>query len=80
VPGDPAAVEVEAALAARPKIGVPTVALDGSDNGVSPAGLSARHAGQFTGRYEHRVVPGVGHDVPQEAPATFADAVRSLLP
>jgi pimeloyl-ACP methyl ester carboxylesterase len=80
VPGDPAAEEVEARLAARPPITVPTVALDGADNGVMPAGQSARQAAQFSGPYRHRVVPGVGHNLPQEAPADFAAAVRSLLP
>ncbi len=59
---------------------VPTVALEGADNGVQPAGGAERARPAFTGRYEVRAVPGVGHDVPQEAPAAFADAVRALLP
>ena len=33
----------------------------------------------FTGPYEHRLVPGVGHNVPQEAPEAFTDAIASLL-
>jgi pimeloyl-ACP methyl ester carboxylesterase len=80
VAGDPAAEDVEAALAARPPITVPTVALEGGDNGVQPAGAAQRQQDRFTGRYEVRAVPGVGHDVPQEAPGAFAAAVRALLP
>jgi pimeloyl-ACP methyl ester carboxylesterase len=79
VPGDPDAEEVEVALAARPPIGVPTIALEGGDNGVQPAGGAERARARFTGRYEVRAVPGVGHDVPQEDPAAFAAAVRALL-
>jgi pimeloyl-ACP methyl ester carboxylesterase len=80
VAGDPAAEDVEQALAARPPITVPTVALEGADNGVSPVGMAARTAERFTGRFEARVVPGVGHNVPQEAPGVFAAAVRALVP
>jgi pimeloyl-ACP methyl ester carboxylesterase len=80
VPGDPAAEAVERALAARPPIAVPTIALEGADNGVQPAGGAERARARFRGRYEVRTVPGVGHDLPQEAPAAFADAVRALLP
>jgi pimeloyl-ACP methyl ester carboxylesterase len=80
VPGDPDAEDVEVGLAARPPIRVPTIALEGGDNGVQPAGAASRQRERFVGRYEVRAVPGVGHDVPQEAPDAFADAVGSLLP
>jgi pimeloyl-ACP methyl ester carboxylesterase len=78
VPGDPALEEIERRLAARPPIAVPTVVLHGGDNAVSPASSSERHARFFTGRYARRLIPRVGHNVPQEAPREFAEAVLSL--
>lgn len=78
VPGDPALEEIERRLAARPPITVPTVVLHGGDNAVSPASSSERHARFFTGRYARRLIPRVGHNVPQEAPREFAEAVLSL--
>ena len=51
----------------------------GYDNGVSPAMSSEGHAGSFTGRYDRRVIPHVGHNIPQETPREFADAVLSLI-
>jgi len=79
VPGDPTVEDTERRLAAQPPIAVPTITLHGSDNGVSPAASSERHARHFTGAYERRVVPGVGHNLPQEAPREFAAAVLSLV-
>ena len=79
VPGDPAVEDTERRLAAQPPITVPAITLHGSDNGVSPAASSERHARHFTGAYERRVVPGVGHNLPQEAPREFAAAVLSLV-
>lgn len=78
VPGDPALEEIERRLAARPPIPVPTVVLHGGDNAVSPASSSERHARFFTGPYVRRLIPRVGHNVPQEAPREFAEAVLSL--
>jgi pimeloyl-ACP methyl ester carboxylesterase len=78
-PGDPAVEDTERRLAARPPVPVPAVVLHGGDNGVSPAALSERHAPFFTGKYERRVIPGVGHNLPQEAPGEFADAVLTLV-
>ncbi len=78
-PGDPSVEEIEGRLAARPRITVPTVVLHGDGNGVAPAHGSERHASLFTGRYERRVIPRVGHNVPQEAPREFAAAIRALL-
>jgi len=73
--GDPAYDDIERRLAAQPTIGVPTIAFDGEGDGVAPAGGSARHARHFTGAYEVRVLPVVGHNLPQEAPHAFAEAV-----
>jgi len=79
VAGDPAYEEIERRLAARPSIGVPTVHLDGLDDGVSATyGGSSRHAEHFTGGYEHRQVEGAGHNLPQEKPAVFAQAILDL--
>ena len=79
VAGDPAAEEVERRLAAQPAINVPTIVLDGADDGVAPPGGSAGQARHFTAFYEHRVVPGAGHNLPQEAPAAMVSAINDLL-
>lgn len=79
VPGDPEAEETEQRLTQQPWIAVPTVALDGGADGVTPAGGSAHHAHFFTAGYEHRVIPDVGHNLPQEAPRDFAAAILSLV-
>jgi pimeloyl-ACP methyl ester carboxylesterase len=79
VPGDPALEKTEARLGARPPITVSTVVLHGGDNGVSPARSSEPHGRFFTGGYERRLIPGVGHNVPQEAPRAFAEAILSLI-
>jgi len=79
VPGDPALAELEAALARQPPISVPALTFDGADDGVRPPAAPAQQARHFTGGRSHRVLPGVGHNVPQEAPALFADAVLSLV-
>jgi pimeloyl-ACP methyl ester carboxylesterase len=78
-PGDPALDEIERRLAAQPKITVPAIALQGEADGVLGPELSQGHARQFTGRYERRVLPRIGHNPPQEAPGAFADAVLALL-
>lgn len=72
VPGDPAVAEVEAALALQPPITVPALTFDGADDGVRPPAAAAQHAHRWTGPRTHRVVPGVGHNMPQEAPGVFA--------
>ncbi|MER7673390.1 alpha/beta hydrolase [Kitasatospora sp. NPDC096128] len=77
VEGDPRYAALEERLAARPPIGVPAVVLVGGDNGViAPA--DQQGTGRFTGPCEVRTLPGVGHNVPQEAPEAFARAVLSL--
>ncbi len=78
-PGDPKAEQTERRLAAQPKISVPTSAIDGAGDGVMRADGSERHAAFFTGPYERRVVPSVGHNLPQEAPDEFTAAVLSVL-
>jgi len=78
VAGDPAVAAIERSLATRPPITVPTITLDGADDGVMGIGETAGDARHFTGRHEHRVIAGVGHNLPQEAPAAFADAMLTV--
>jgi len=77
--GDPRYADIERRLAALPPIAVPTVTLDGAGDGVAPATDGSRNASKFTGRRVHRVVPRVGHNLPQEAPEAFSDAVMELI-
>jgi len=77
-PGDPAVEDTERRLAALPPIGVPAIALHGADDGVTPAAPSEKQARFFRGPYERRVLPGVGHNLPQEAPEKYAAAVLAL--
>ncbi len=77
--GDPRYADIERRLAALPPITVPTVTLDGAGDGVAPATDGSRNASKFTGRRVHRVVPRVGHNLPQEAPEAFAAAVMELI-
>jgi pimeloyl-ACP methyl ester carboxylesterase len=78
-PGDPALEEIEVLLTAQPKIAVPTIALQGAADGVQPSEASANHSAYFTGPFARRVLPGVGHNPPQEAPRAFADAILELI-
>jgi pimeloyl-ACP methyl ester carboxylesterase len=78
-PGDPALLGIEARLQAQPTIGVPTINLHGDADGVGPAPLIDRNAKKFTGPYDRRLIPKVGHNVPQEAPADTVAAIRDLM-
>ncbi len=78
-PGDPALEAIEQRLAARPPIKVPTIALYGTGDGVSSPEGAANQARFFTGPYQRREIPMVGHNTPQEAPAAVAAAVLELL-
>jgi pimeloyl-ACP methyl ester carboxylesterase len=77
--GDPAYADIEQRLAAQPPIRVPAITFDGADDGVRPPAPAAKHAAQFSGPRSHRVLPGAGHNLPQEAPQAFADAVLELV-
>ncbi len=76
--GDPALEDIEKRLAEQPKIAVPTINLHGDGDGVAPSAMSAAHDRFFSGPYERRVIPIVGHNPPQEAPDAFAEAVLDL--
>lgn len=74
-PGEAKYDALENRLAAFPVIAVPTITMEGDANGA-PHPDPAAYARKFTGRYEHRLVTGgVGHNLPQEAPQAFAQAV-----
>ncbi len=67
--------DFETRLAQFPAIGVPTITLEGDANGA-PHPEPASYAKKFSGKYEHRLIEGgVGHNLPQEAPQAFAQAV-----
>jgi pimeloyl-ACP methyl ester carboxylesterase len=73
--GEPQYDDLEGQLAASPTIGVPTITLEGDANGAPHADPSA-YASKFTGKYEHRdLTGGIGHNLPQEAPQAFAQAI-----
>jgi pimeloyl-ACP methyl ester carboxylesterase len=73
--GEPKYDELEQRLAQMPVIAVPTITLEGDANGAPHAPAEA-YAKQFSGRYAHRLVEGgIGHNLPQEAPQAFAQAV-----
>jgi pimeloyl-ACP methyl ester carboxylesterase len=66
---------LEQRLAAAPTISVPTITMEGDDNGAPHPPPSA-YAKMFVGKYEHRnITGGIGHNLPQEAPDAFAKAV-----
>ena len=78
-PGDPALAGIEAKLAGQPTIAVPTINLHGGHDGVGPAPQKDSQAKFFTGPYERRLIPRVGHNLPQEAPAETVAALRDLM-
>jgi pimeloyl-ACP methyl ester carboxylesterase len=73
--GEPRYGELEKRLAADPVIAVPTITMEGDANGA-PHLPAASYAGKFSGKYAHRLITGgVGHNLPQEAPQAFAQAI-----
>jgi pimeloyl-ACP methyl ester carboxylesterase len=78
-PGDPAVAAIEARLAQRPSIAVPSITLQGAVDGVNLVEGSAGHARYFTGPYDRRVLPNVGHLLPHEAPEPHVRAVLEML-
>ena len=76
-PGDPQFDGLEKRLAASPIISVPTITLEGDANGA-PHPDPASYAKKFSGKYAHKLVNGAGHNLPQEAPQAFAEAVMEV--
>jgi pimeloyl-ACP methyl ester carboxylesterase len=73
--GEPELDDLEKGLAGGPVITVPTITLEGDANGA-PHPDSSSYANKFSGKYAHRIIGGgVGHNLPQEAPQAFAEAV-----
>jgi pimeloyl-ACP methyl ester carboxylesterase len=67
--------DLEKRLAGGPVITVPTITMEGDANGA-PHPEPAAYAKKFSGKYSHRIISGgVGHNLPQEAPKAFADAI-----
>jgi pimeloyl-ACP methyl ester carboxylesterase len=70
--------ELEKRLATAPVIAVPTITMEGDANGAPHPEPSA-YAKKFSGKYEHRnITGGIGHNLPQEAPQAFAQAVVDI--
>lgn len=78
-PGDPALESIEQALALQPTISVPSISLCGADDGVGPPPEVDDDVEHFSGFYRRQVLPGVGHNIPQEAPQATLDALLALL-
>jgi pimeloyl-ACP methyl ester carboxylesterase len=77
--GEPKYDRYEAQLATFPSIAVPTITMEGDANGAPHPEPSA-YAKKFTGKYQHRNIDGgIGHNLPQEAPKAFADAIIEVV-
>ena len=73
--GEPKYADLDKRLAAGPVITVPTITMEGDANGAPHPDPSA-YAKKFSGKYSHRLIEGgIGHNLPQEAPQAFAQAV-----
>ncbi|WP_372346740.1 alpha/beta fold hydrolase [Streptomyces sp. KL116D] len=77
-PGAPRYAELERRLLGQPKIPVPSVTLDGKADGVTPWTDGSGYAAHFAGPWVHHVVPGAGHNLPQERPEAFVSAVLEV--
>ncbi|VVD71515.1 alpha/beta fold hydrolase [Pandoraea fibrosis] len=70
---------LEQRLASAPAISVPTITMEGDANGA-PHPAPAAYAKKFIGKYRHRDIGGgIGHNLPQEAPKAFADAILEVV-
>jgi pimeloyl-ACP methyl ester carboxylesterase len=77
-PGESQYDELEEQLAKGPVITVPAITLEGDANGAFHPPAST-YAGKFPGKYEHRLITGgIGHNLPQEAPQAFAQAILDV--
>ncbi|KAF4342443.1 epoxide hydrolase [Fusarium beomiforme] len=77
-PGDPSYNEIEKRLLEQPVIEVPTVTLDGLADGNFPPTNGSSSAKYFSGPRIHHQVPGAGHNLPQEKPEAFVNAVLEV--
>lgn len=74
--GEPQYDELEAKLIPGPVVTVPAITIGSDFDGANVDGKA--YAKKFTGKYEHRVLNGIGHNVPQEAPQPFAQAIMDV--
>ena len=73
--GEARYADLDKRIGASPVIAVPTITMEGDANGA-PHPPPSSYAGKFSGKYEHReITGGIGHNLPQEAPQAFAEAV-----
>jgi pimeloyl-ACP methyl ester carboxylesterase len=77
--GDPRYADIQRRLATLPPITVPAITLDGDADGVARVTDGSPSAAKFSGRRIHRVIPGAGHNLPQEEPEAFAAAVMEVV-
>jgi pimeloyl-ACP methyl ester carboxylesterase len=76
--GDPRYADIQRRLATLPPITVPAITLDGDADGVARVTDGSPSAAKFTARRIHHVIPGAGHNLPQEEPEAFAAAVMEV--
>ena len=77
--GDPALAGIEAALAEQPTIAVPTITCMARHDGVGPASRAGQSGHVLHRPLSRRLLPRIGHNVPQEAPADTVTALRDLM-
>jgi pimeloyl-ACP methyl ester carboxylesterase len=75
-PGDPRYDDLENRLSAGPVIPVPAITIGSDFDG--PMADGAAYAGKFSGKHTHRILNGIGHNVPQEAPREFVEAILEV--
>ena len=76
VKSEPQYVHLEAKLEQGPVITVPTITIASDFDGPNASGTAYRN--KFSGKYSHRIFKGIGHNVPQEDAAAFAQAVIAV--
>jgi pimeloyl-ACP methyl ester carboxylesterase len=74
--GDPQYDELESRIATLPVIAVPAITISSDFDGPAKSGATYRN--KFVAKYEHRILDGIGHNVPEEAPKPFADAIVAV--
>jgi len=77
--GDPNLESIEESLQKQPVIKVPAIILDADADGVEPFSGTGKDAHYFKGGYERRIAKGIGHNLPQEAPAEFTRAISTFI-
>ena len=78
VAGDPVLDEIEMQLVSQPDISVPSIVLQGGDDGVDPPAPDDHDRPHFKDSYDRKIVKGAGHNLPQEAPDAFVAAILAL--